>query len=254
MQFAVPTATLITLLLVSARILAWSAVAPPLATGGVSLRIRTVVSVALALPLLTIAGKHAPPAETGPLMTALVLQIVTGAALGFLTRLLFTAVEAAGSLLDVGSNFTLATAYDPMTGATGAVFGRLYSLLCTTLIFATDVHLLIFQGFLRTFSAVPLDAGVSLGRLDRVITSGVTELFVGALQVAGPLLVVLFIADVALGLLNRIAPQLNAFALSFPLKIGLTLLLVGFSFLLLPQTITQLGGRSVRLVLGVVGA
>jgi len=226
MQFAVPTATLITLLLVSARILAWSAVAPPLATAGVSLRIRTVVSVALALPLLSVAGKHAPPAET----------------------------DSSGSLLDVGSNFTLAAAYDPLTGATGAVFGRLYGLLCTTLIFATDVHLLIFQGFMRTFSAVPLDAGVSLGRLDRVITSGVTDLFVGALQVAGPLLVVLFIADVALGLLNRIAPQLNAFALSFPLKIGLTLLLVGFSFLLLPQTVTQLGGRATRLVLGVVGA
>ncbi len=254
MQFQIPTATLITLLLVSARILAWSAVAPPLATGGLSLRIRTVVSVALALPLLPLAAHHAPPAETAPLMSALVLQIVTGAALGFLTRLLFTAVEAAGSLLDMGSNFTLATSYDPMTGSSGAIFGRLYGLLCTTLIFATDVHLLIFQGFLRTFSAVPLDAGVSMSRLDRVITSGVTDLFVGALQVAGPLLVVLFIADIALGLLNRIAPQLNAFALSFPLKIGLTLALVGFSFLLLPQTVTEIAGRATRLVLGVVGA
>jgi flagellar biosynthesis protein FliR len=250
--FQLHTATLVTLLLVTARIFAWSAVAPPMATGGVPMRIRTVVSVALALPLLPIAQSHAPPAQTAPLVSALVIQVVIGAALGFLTRLLFTAIEAAGSLIDVGANFSLAAAYDPMAGASNGAFGRFYSLLCTTLIFATNVHLLIFAGFLRTFSAVPLDAGVSLSRLDRVITSGVSEMFVAALQIAGPLLVVLFVADLALGLLNRIAPQLNAFAMSFPLKIGLTLLLVGFTFLLLPQTIIQIGGRATRLVLGVV--
>lgn len=253
MQFEVQTATLVTLLLVTARILAWSLVAPPMATAGLSLPIKTVLSVALALPLLPVASRHAPPAETAALFTALVLQFVTGAALGFLTRLVFTAVEAAGGLLDLGSNFTLAAAYDPLTASTGAVFGRFYGLLCTTLIFATDVHLLIFQGFLRTFAAVPLDSSISLGRLDKALTSGLTDLFVGALQVAGPLLVVLFIADIALGLLNRIAPQLNAFALSFPIKIGLTLLLVGLGFLLLPQTVEQLAGTATRTVLGVVG-
>jgi flagellar biosynthetic protein FliR len=251
-QFEVQTATLVTLLLVTARIFAWSVVAPPVATAGVPTPVKTVLSVALALPLLPLAGKHAPPAETAPLVTALVLQIVTGAALGFLTRLLFTAVEAAGSLLDMATNFTLAAAYDPLTSSTGAIFGRFYGLMCTTLIFATNVHLLIFQGFLRTFAAVPLDSGVSLGRLDKALTSGITDLFVGALQIAGPLLVVLFIADIALGLLNRIAPQLNAFSLSFPVKIGLTLLLVGTSFLLLPRTVEDIAGSATRVVLGVV--
>jgi flagellar biosynthesis protein FliR len=252
-DFQVPTATLVTLLLVSSRIMAWSLVAPPLATGGVPVRIRTVISVALALPLLHLASKHAPPAETAPLLSALALQLATGAALGFVTRLLFSAVEAAGSLLDVGANFAMAAAYDPLSGASGGVFARFYGLLCSTLIFATDMHLVIFQGFLRTFTAVPLDAGVSLGKLDQVVTSGLTDLFVGALQIAGPLLVVLFVADVALGLLNRIAPQLNAFAMSFPLKIGLTLLLVGFSFMMLPQTITQIAGHATQVVAGVLG-
>jgi flagellar biosynthetic protein FliR len=253
MQFHVQTATLVTLLLVTARIVAWSAVAPPMATAGLPMRIKTIASVALALPLLPVAQPHAPPAETGPLVSALVIQVVTGAALGFLTRLLFSAIEAAGSLLDVGANFSLAAAYDPMTSSSNGAFGRFYALLCTTLIFATNVHLLIFGGFLRTFAAVPLDAGVSLSRLDRAITSGITEMFLAALQIAGPLLVVLFIADLALGLLNRIAPQLNAFAMSFPLKIGLTLMLVGFTFLLLPQTITHLAERVTRLVFGVLG-
>ena len=78
-------------------------------------------------------------------------------------------------------------------------------------------------------------------------------MFVAALQIAGPLNDVLIIADSGMGLLNRIAPQMNVFALSFPLKILLTLGLVGFGFVLLPDTITRLAEQSVRLVAGVTG-
>ena len=108
-----------------------------------------------------------------------------------------------------------------------SVFGRFYGLLCTTSdLRVTDMHLLIFQGFLRTFQRCR-STGMSLTKLDRHLVAACRQLFVGALQIAGPLIVVLFIADVALGVLNRIAPQLNAFSMSFPIKIGLTLLLVG---------------------------
>jgi flagellar biosynthetic protein FliR len=244
---------LIALLLVSARILAWTMIAPPLATGGLSIMIKTVVSVALALAIVPTAQVHAPPAEIVPIAASLLEQVLIGVGLGFLTRLLFTAVEAAGSLLDVFGGFSLAAAYDPLTTTTTSVFGRFYSLMCTTLIFATDVHLVIFQGFLNSFTAIPLDSTMSISKLETTMTSGVTELFVDALQIAGPLIVVLFIADLALGVLNRIAPQLNAFSMSFPVKIGLTLLLVGFTFMLMPQTVANLADRATSAVRTVTG-
>jgi flagellar biosynthesis protein FliR len=62
---------------------------------------------------------------------------------------------------------------------------------------------------------------------------------------------VLFIADIALGVLNRIAPQMNAFSMSFPIKIGLTLLLVGMGFSLMPGVVTHLASRANHLI-GVV--
>jgi flagellar biosynthetic protein FliR len=249
----IQAATLIALLLVSTRILAWSMIAPPLATGGLSIMIKTVVSVALSLAIVPSVQMHAPPAEIVPIASSLLEQVLIGVGLGFLTRLLFTAVEAAGSLLDVFGGFSLAAAYDPLTTTTTSVFGRFYSLMCTTLIFATDVHLVIFQGFLNSFTAVPLDSTMSLNKLETTITGGVTELFVDALQIAGPLIVVLFIADLALGVLNRIAPQLNAFSMSFPVKIGLTLLLVGFTFMLMPQTVANLADRATSAVRTVTG-
>jgi flagellar biosynthetic protein FliR len=253
MQFDVQAATLVTLLLVSARILAWMLFAPPIATGGVPLPVKTILSVGLALAMVPQARAHAPAAEVVPMAGALLEQVLIGAALGFLTRLLFTAVEAAGGMLDLFGGFSLSAAYEPLMTTTTSVYGRFYGLLCTTLIFATNAHLLIFQGFLRTFAAIPLDGTLSLGRLSEMLTHVVTEMFVSALQIAGPLIVVLFIADIALGVLNRIAPQLNAFSMSFPVKIGLTLLLVGLGFTLMPGTVIQIAHRANDVVSAVTG-
>jgi flagellar biosynthetic protein FliR len=249
MRFQVDEAQLIALLLASARVLAWAVIAPPIATGGVPHQIKVVLSVAMGLAVVPVVKGQVPAAEVAPVAGALLEQVVIGAALGFLTRLVFAAVESAGSLIDLSGGFALSAAYDPLSTTTTSIFGRFYALLCTTLIFVTDAHLVIFQGFLRTFRAIPLDGHLSVAHLDTWIANGVTELFVSALQIAGPLLVVLFVADVALGVLNRISPQLNAFSLSFPLKILLTLLLVGMGFTLMPRVVIELAGRAA----GVVG-
>jgi flagellar biosynthetic protein FliR len=228
-------------------------VAPPLATGGLPKPVKVMLSVALGLAVVPVAQAHAPAAEFLPVAGSLLQQVLVGAALGFVTRLVFAAVETAGGLLDLFGGFSLSAAYDPLSTTMTSIYGRFYALLATTLIFATDAHLLIFQGFLRTFASIPLDGQLSLGRLDRVISGGLTELFIAALQIAGPLIVVLFIADLALGVLNRIAPQLNAFSMSFPIKIGLTLLLVGTGFTLMPGVITQLATHANQLIGAVTG-
>lgn len=253
MRFTLDAASLVTLLLVSTRIFAWSVIAPPIATGGVPRVVKVMLSVGIGLALVPQAKAHAPAPEATAVIFAVVEQVMIGASLGFLTRMLFSAVEAAGSMIDLFGGFSLSASYSPLTATTTSVFGQLYSLLTTVLIFATDAHLLIFQGFLRTFAAVPLDASLSPDALAAVLTHAVTQLFVSALQIAGPLIVVLFIADIGLGVLNRIAPQLNAFSLSFPLKITLTLLLAGLSMSLFPQVITRLAAGANDLIAQVTG-
>ena len=81
--------------------------------------------------------------------------------------------------------------------------------------------------------------------------SAVTQMFIAAVQIAGPLLVVLFLADAGLGLLTRVAPALNAFALGFPLKILLTLTLVSVVFVALPRVVSVLVQEIVRTLAGV---
>jgi flagellar biosynthetic protein FliR len=244
----VSAATLIALVLASSRVLAWLAVSPPFATMGLPPSVRPILAVALALAVTPVAAAHPVSLETGALIQAAALNVGVGAALGFSTRLIFSAVEAAGSLIDVSGGFSLAFALDPMSNSNNSVFGRFYGLFASTLLFATQAHLLVIMGFLRSFRSVPLDGGISLATLDLGLIDGVTEMFVSALQIAGPMLVVLFLADLALGLLNRIAPQMNVFSLSFPLKIALTLGLVGLGFVMMPQTIDHLANEAVSIM------
>jgi flagellar biosynthetic protein FliR len=98
-----------------------------------------------------------------------------------------------------------------------------------------------------------LDATIDTSRMASAAASGMTSMFVSALQIAAPLIAVLFIADLALGVLSRISPQLNVFQMSFPLKIMLTLGLVGMTFTLMPQLISQIADDASRLVIGAGG-
>jgi flagellar biosynthesis protein FliR len=86
-----------------------------------------------------------------------------------------------------------------------------------------------------------------------VLSPGLPAMFLAALQIAGPLIAVLFLTDVAFGLLNRVAPALNAFALGFPAKILITLLLGGTALAALPNVLEDLIGRAVQAVLSVAG-
>jgi flagellar biosynthetic protein FliR len=250
---AVQTEWLVTLMLCATRCIAWMAIAPPMATGGVPGHIKMIFGVALGLAITPTAEAHAPAPELVPVVGALLVQIMVGAGLGFLTRVLFAAVEAAGSALDMFGGFSAAVAYDPFTKSTTSVFGKFYALLCTTLIFATNTHLVIFGGFIRSFTAIPLDGTMNTADLAHAVTTATTQMFIATLQIAGPLIVVLFMADIALGIMNRIAPQLNAFQLSFPIKIGLTLLLAGIGFAMLPQTVVQTANHANDLIAKVIG-
>jgi flagellar biosynthetic protein FliR len=256
MSLQLSQATLIAVLLAGVRAAAWLTVCPPFAGPMLPGPIKALLSVAMALP---VAGPLAPQAArmgTGNgsvILVAAVEQVVIGAALGFVTALFFAAVQAAGDLIDVFGGFSLAFAVDPLGTNQSSIFGRFYHVLAVTILFVTDGYHMVIRGFLQSYQTLPLDATMSLSTLDRVLTRGIGELFVAALQIAGPLLAVLFCADVALGLLNRAAPALNAFSLGFPAKILLVLALGGTAIALLPKAVHALIVPAVEAVVGVSG-
>jgi flagellar biosynthetic protein FliR len=256
MNLAFPTAELTALLLASVRAAAWLAISPPFNSRVVPAQVKALLSVAIAVPVVPSLVSRVPALDTTAMVVSVAEQVVLGTALGFLTALLFAAVSAAGSLIDLFGGFSLAFAFDPM-GATGnggsGVFGRFYNIMAITLLFVTDGHQLVLRGFTSSYNVLPLDGTLSLRNLQHLVTDGVTEMFMASLQIAGPLVAVLFCADIGLGLLSRVAPALNVFSLGFAVKIMLTLGGAGLALTMLPQAVAHLVDKSVKAVLQAMG-
>ncbi|AGL21226.1 flagellar biosynthetic protein FliR [Actinoplanes sp. N902-109] len=253
MNWDVPIGQLIAIFLGAARAGAWLMLSPPFNSRLIPAQVKVLLSVGIALPMAPYLTSAVPTIETSAIIAATALQIFVGAALGFVTFLFFAAVQAAGDLLDVFGGFTLAAAYDPLSQNQSSVFGRYYNLVAVTLLFASDGHQLILRGFMESYKTLPLDASFSMETFNRLLTEGVGQMFVAALQIAGPLIAVLFLTDVAFGLLNRVAPALNAFQLGFPAKIFLVLTLSGTAIAILPQALDGLVDKAVNAVVHLSG-
>jgi len=238
-------------LLAAVRMTAFLVIAPPFSYRAFPARVKAMLGIGLALAVAPRVTPGYVSLETGPFVMALVLEIVVGAVLGFMVFLAFAAVQAAGSLIDLFGGFTLAQAFDPQSMVNGAQFTRLFQMTALALMFATGGYQLIIGGLTRSFDAVPLGLGMDLTRPVELITTGVSQLFLSTVQIAGPLCVVLFLADVGLGLLSRVAPALNAYAMGFPLKILMTVMLAGGVFLALPGVVASLTGDATDMLPGV---
>lgn len=241
-------------LLASIRIVAWLAVVPPFASRGIPATAKVVLSVGLALAVApAMAGTEIPVDTFGMILTALT-QVLIGLALGFLTSLMFAAVAAAGSMLDVFGGFALAQGFDPLSMNSSTIFGKFHQLLATMLLFASGGHLLVIGGLLTTFRLLPIGTSPDLDPAPELFTRAFEVFFVTAVQIALPMIAVLFIADLGLALMTKVAPALNAMNVMFPAKIGLTLLLVGLSFPVLPGVMDHLVELSLEAMSTLVGS
>jgi flagellar biosynthetic protein FliR len=233
-------------LLAMVRAGAWVAVIPPFNHRSIPVPVRAGIAAALGLAMApALRSQLAPSYGTADLLGAVTVQAIAGLGLGLVVRILLMAVSSAGSLVDLFGGFTISTAYDPNLNAQSAIWGRFYELLTVVLLFASEGDLLLVRGFLTSFDAVPLRAP-AIGLLSSAMLGSVTTYFGAALEIAAPLLVVLFLAQVILGLVSRAAPAMNVLAISFPFMILLTILLAGLAVPLIPGALDSLVHQGLR--------
>ena len=236
-----------------ARTGAFVVVTPPFNTRAVPSQAKVALALALALPLTAPLEATAPRLSSGELVLRLVVQVVTGLALGFFVLIAVSAVQAAGDLIDLVGGFNSSIALDPLMLTQTSVFGRLHQFVAVTVLFAADGHLMIVHGLSRSVQAMPRPA-ISWDALATALVADVSNLLASALQIAAPIIAAMLVADVSLGLLTRAAPALNAFALAFPVKILFTLLLVGLVVVRLPGAVHDLVEHATLVVLQLSGA
>lgn len=234
---------LITFILVMTRAAAFIAVAPPFSSRAIPIRVKTTLAFALALPVTPLMVSKAPAMDTFSLIIAIGFQLASGLTMGFIVLLLTSAIQAAGELIDLMSMFTMSSMLDPITNTNSSLFGRIQQIIATTLLFTSGGHLVIIRGFLTSFEAT-FQRAPDLGGLAELIAKDLSVFMVSALEICGPVVVILFCADLAMGLVSRAVPSLNIFQLSFPVKTTLTVALASVAVALLPAAVSGVVDRA----------
>ncbi len=211
------------------RIGAMFAAAPILGASYVPTRIRLGLAIALTLVLVPVIPT--PPAVvvfSGESFVIALQQIVIGVAMGLALRLAFTAFELAGQIIAQHMALHFASLVDPNSGVQVPMISQFYILLTTLVFLALDGHLMCIQVLAESFSAIPVGAG-GLGRhgfWDLALQGG--WIFSSAVLFAIPIVAALLVVNLAFGVMTRAAPQLNIFAVGFPVA-----LILGFAVMLL---------------------
>jgi flagellar biosynthesis protein FliR len=236
--------------LVVARLSGLVLASPIFGHGLVPMRVRAglVGVLALALAPVVPAGRLDDPTPWA-LAGLVALEGIVGVTLGLLAQLIFAGVQLGGQVAGIQIGFGIANVIDPMTETGATVMAQWQQLAALLAFLALDVHHVLLRAILASFQAAPVGT-VALGRdlLQGVVAQG-ASLFAVGVRIAAPVLVVLLLVNGALAVLARTIPQLNVFAVGFPVNVGVGLIVVGGS---LPFTMRFLAGRFAALD-GVLG-
>lgn len=245
MELEISTATLVGFCAALVRTTSWISICPPFNSPAVPIRVRVGLATAVSLVLAPRLGAAIDDLSLGAFVITLLMQAFAGLTLGFAVYMLFSAIQAAGDLMDLQVGFSLGQVLDPLSGSMAAPLGRFHQLLAMALLFSINGHILVMKGFLRSVEAVPL------GTLDvALVASGFLDLLVAfmiaTVEIGLPVLAALFCTEVALGLLGKAAPQLNILVLGFAAKTFVAFGLLGITLVLLPETTESLLGRAIE--------
>jgi flagellar biosynthetic protein FliR len=221
-----------------ARILAFIATAPLWSSAGIPRRTRLILAIAIATaiaPGLPSMPTVQPASLAG--LWILLQQMLVGIGMGFAAKIVFTAFDLAGEFIGSQMGLGFATFYDPLNSAQTPVIAEFIGLLALLLFLSLNGHLIYIATLAQSFSAIPVGEN-PLGAaswLNLVELGG--KIFSAGLLIALPIIVALTITNVALAVLTRAAPQLNLFALGFPITLigGFLMLAVSLDYLASPM-------------------
>ena len=193
------------------------------------IKIGLILFISIAVfPIVRDTPMHDP---TGlfELVISLFSEITIGLAVAYSARLLFTAVQIAGTIVDFQMGFGVVNVIDPQTETQVSVTAQFQNILTILFFLALDAHHIILGAIVESFFIInPSQINFSTFTPEIMLIL-FKATFITAVKIAAPIMAILFFISVGLGLVARTVPQMNVFIVGFPLQIGVGLLMVGLS-------------------------
>ncbi|MFC7461503.1 flagellar biosynthetic protein FliR [Hydrogenophaga defluvii] len=223
------------------RVLAVFTSAPIFSSRSVPTRTKVGLALVIALCLQPGLPDQAVISLNGPgAFGAVVQQLAIGVAIGLAVRIVFAAVEMAGEIVGLQMGLNFAGFFDPTTNSQSSSAGRFFGNLSMMLFVVLNGHLMLIQAVNASFSTFPVggDPLASLQTL-RLHELGAI-IFTYGLWIALPMIGMLLFINVALGIISRIAPQMNVFAIGFPLTLSAGLVSIAVTVPMLEEPVARL--------------
>jgi len=214
------------------RILAFLAVAPPFNNVGMTRRVRLLAGLIFTIAISPTLPKMPPidPAS-GQGLLIFAWQLAIGFAMGFSLRLVFSAIDLGGTMISNQMGLGFATSYDPQSGSQTAVIPEFIGMLALLIFLAINGHLMVIATLAKSFDLLPVASSVIEKTSWSNIANAGGVIFSSGVLIALPIVIALLITNIAIGILGRVAPQLNIIAIGFAIT-----MLVGFAALLVAMT------------------
>lgn len=219
------------------RVLGFVATAPLWSMAGVPRRTRLMLGIGITVaiaPVLPAMPSVQPGSLTG--LWILAQQLLVGVGMGFAAKIVFSAIDLAGEFISMQMGLGFATAYDPLNSSQTPVISEFLTLISLLVFLALNGHLLYVGTLAQSFTAIPVGPQALAPASWQNLAELGGRIFSAGLLLALPVIVALMITNIAMAVLTRAAPQLNIFALGFPLTLlgGFIALLIGMNYLAAP--------------------
>ena len=205
--------------------------APMLGSASIPVKIRVLFALVLSAAVYPMVPADVIIPDSLPgLAVAIGAELLIGITMGFALYLMLVGVQVGADLVSYQMGLGMAHLVDPNTELESTVLSQLYLMTATLIYVLMNGHIVLIRSLVQTFETVPLmGATIGIDVLNLLLTI-LTNAFILGIRVAGPALVAIFLATIALGFISRTMPQLNILAAGFPIRItlGLTLIVVSF--------------------------
>ncbi len=191
-------------------------------------QVRIALGIVLAVVLIPWQPVAADAASMGlfGFAVAIAKELIIGTLAGFSAEMVFGAMQLAGEAMGVGSGFGSGRIFNPTFNESSSSFNQLFVMVAMMYFLVINGHQLFIAALARTFQLIPVGGDIPLNSINTLMQY-FAELITAGIQLALPVMAALFLTDLSLGLLARVAPQVQVFFLGLPLKVGVSLFALG---------------------------
>ncbi len=213
------------------RVSAFILFAPILGSRQFPILVKTGFILLLSLTIFPMVQPLLPPPPRGlfELTTQLTIELLIGLAIAFASRLIFTAVQIGGTMVDFQMGFGVVNVIDPQTETQVSVTAQFQNIFAILIYLSLNAHHITILALVESFQLINLQAFEFGGTAMAVVMKLFVDTFIVGIKIASPIMAILFFISVGLGLVARTVPQMNVFIVGFPLQIGVGLMMIGFS-------------------------